>query len=198
MFTGIIEFQGKVVDILPKGSNITFFIESELTKQLKIDESVSHNGICLTIEKIEKKDIYQVTAVNETILKTNIKYWALGSYINLERAILLNARLDGHIVQGHVDDTARCVNLKDLNGSWEYTFEFNSKYAGLLIEKGSVCINGVSLTAYNVKKNEFTVSIIPYTYNHTNFNNLLLNNIVNIEYDILGKYVERILSLKQL
>jgi riboflavin synthase len=195
MFTGIIESIGEVTDVLKEHSNHVFYIKSELTSRLKIDESLSHNGICLTIEDI-KNDIYKVTAIAETLKKTNAGQWEQGNLINLERSMKLNDRLDGHIVQGHVDSTGVCIRKNDRVGSIEFTFEFNQKFAPLIIEKGSVCVNGVSLTAFEVTENTFTVAIIPYTLHHTNFHLLDVEDSVNIEFDILGKYVARITSLK--
>ena len=197
MFTGIIEELGVIKKISIEGTNRTFHIQSTLTSQLKVDESLSHNGICLTIEEISG-EIYKVTAVKETLTKTNSLLWKEGELINLERAMRMNGRIDGHIVQGHVDDTAQCTDIRDMNGSREYTFKFRESFASLLIEKGSVCIDGVSLTAFEVSNNTFTVTIIPYTLEHTNFKTLKQNDIVNIEFDILGKYVQRILYLKNI
>jgi len=196
MFTGIIEALGEIKEISIEKSNRVFFIKSDISSQLKIDESVCHNGICLTVEDI-KKEIYQITAIHETLEKTTARLWNPGDIINLERSMKMNGRLDGHIVQGHVDGTAFCTLRKDKEGSVEFTFEFNEIFAPLIIEKGSVCINGVSLTAFNVDKNSFTVAIIPYTLSHTNFENLMEDDEVNIEYDILGKYVARLISLKK-
>jgi riboflavin synthase len=196
MFTGIIEALGEIKEISIEKSNRVFFIKSDIASELKIDESVSHNGICLTVENI-KKDIYSVTAIHETLEKTNAGLWNPGDVINLERSMKMNGRLDGHIVQGHVDGTAICTERKDKEGSIEFTFEFNETFAPLVIEKGSICVNGVSLTAFNVGKNNFTVAIIPYTLSHTNFKTLMEDNIVNIEFDILGKYVQRILNLQE-
>jgi len=190
MFTGIVETTGEIKEISIEKSNRVFFIESEISGDLKPDESVCHNGICLTIEKV-KKDIYSVTAIQETLEKTTATLWNPGDIINLERAIQMNGRLDGHIVQGHVDGTAICTNKKDKDGSVEYSFEFDKKFASLIIEKGSICVNGVSLTAFNVGADNFTVAIIPYTFSHTNFKQLMENDEVNIEFDILGKYVQR-------
>jgi riboflavin synthase len=195
MFTGIIEALGEIKEISIEKSNRVFYIKSNLSSHLKIDESVSHNGICLTIEDV-KKDIYRVTSIEETLEKTNARFWNPGDIINLERSMKLNDRIDGHIVQGHVDGTAVCMERKDKDGSVEFTFQFNENFAPLIIEKGSVCINGVSLTAFNVTHNNFTVAIIPYTISHTNFKNLMEDDVVNIEYDILGKYVQRILNLQ--
>ncbi len=196
MFTGIIEDLGEIKEISIEKSNRVFFIKSDLASHLKVDESVSHNGICLTVEEI-KKDIFRVTAVSETLQKTNAGLWNPGDTINLERSMKLNGRIDGHIVQGHVDGTAICTERKDKEGSVEFTFEFSENFAALIIEKGSICINGVSLTAFNVGNNNFTVTIIPYTLAHTNFKTLMEDDVVNIEFDILGKYVSRILSLKK-
>ena len=196
MFTGIIEDLGEIKEISIEKSNRVFFIKSDIASELKIDESVSHNGICLTVENI-KKDVYSVTAIQETLEKTNAALWNPGDSINLERSMKMNGRLDGHIVQGHVDGTAICTERKDKEGSIEFSFQFEENFAPLIIEKGSVCINGVSLTAFNVGKNNFTVAIIPYTLSHTNFKTLMEDNIVNIEFDILGKYVQRILNLQE-
>ncbi|MEP6627672.1 MAG: riboflavin synthase [Ginsengibacter sp.] len=195
MFTGIIEYLGEIKEISLEKSNRVFYIQSEAASHLKVDESVSHNGICLTVENV-KKNIFRVTAISETLEKTNAGSWNPGDIINLERAMKLNGRLDGHFVQGHVDGTAICINRQDKDGSVEFTFQFDEKFAPLLIEKGSVCINGVSLTAFNVERTRFTVAIIPYTLAHTNFKNLIENDVVNIEYDILGKYLARMAYLK--
>jgi riboflavin synthase len=195
MFTGIIEATGEVTEVFTRQSNREFYIKSLITHELKIDESLSHNGVCLTIEDI-KNDIYRVTAIEETLKKTNLGQWGKGSSINLERSMKLNDRLDGHIVQGHVDTTGTCISRNDKEGSVEFTFEFNEVFAPLIIEKGSICVNGVSLTAFAVNKTNFTVAIIPYTLLHTNFNSLSINNLVNLEFDVLGKYVARIMSLK--
>jgi riboflavin synthase len=195
MFTGIIEAIGEVTEVFTRQSNREFYIKSSLAHELKIDESLSHNGVCLTIEDI-KNDIYRVTAIEETLKKTNLGQWGKGSSINLERSMKLNDRLDGHIVQGHVDTTGTCISRNDKEGSVEFTFEFNEVFAPLIIEKGSICVNGVSLTAFAVNKTNFTVAIIPYTLLHTNFNSLSINNLVNLEFDVLGKYVARIMSLK--
>ena len=195
MFTGIIEDFGEVKDIQNNGTNRTFYIKSQLSSQLKIDESINHNGICLTIENIQE-DIFKTTAIHETLEKTNAGVWKRGDIINLERAMKLNGRLDGHMVQGHVDGTAKCENRIDREGSVEFTFSYKPDFAPLVIEKGSVCVNGVSLTAFNVGINDFTVAIIPYTLEHTNFKTLVEDDVVNIEFDILGKYVQRILDLQ--
>ncbi|CAN5169103.1 riboflavin synthase [soil metagenome] len=193
MFTGIIEATAKVLSIESKGSTISFWIESSLAALLKIDESVSHNGVCLTIE--EKKDnSYRVTAVKETIDKTDLATWKADSLVNLERAMLMNGRLDGHIVQGHVDATVKCIEVKECSGSIEFTFTLPAQFRKWMIEKGSVCINGVSLTVYNVTDNSFTVTIIPYTFTHTGFQYVQVGDVVNVEFDVIGKYVEKIIS----
>jgi riboflavin synthase len=195
MFTGIITSLGKIKEISSAGSNTTFFIESGLSSQLKIDESVAHNGVCLTIEVIKDNE-YRVTAIEETLKKTNIGNWKKDNLINLEQAMKINDRLDGHIVQGHVDGTGVCVKKLNKEGSVEFTFSFDSSFAPLIIEKGSICVNGVSLTAFNVTNDHFTVAIIPYTFSHTNFQSLAEKDLVNLEFDILGKYVARIASLQ--
>lgn len=195
MFTGIIKDLGEIKKISTIGSNQTFTIESSLAAQLKVDESVAHSGICLTVEEI-KDSTYKVTAIEETLKKTNAGEWKPGELVNLEQAMQLNDRLDGHIVQGHVDGTGICLEKTDKNGSVEFTFQFDSSFAPLLIEKGSICVNGVSLTAFNVTNNQFTVAIIPYTFTHTNFQSLKEKDIVNLEFDILGKYVARIENIR--
>lgn len=190
MFTGIIECLGGIIDITVDGSNKSFWIESNISEQLKIDESLCHDGVCLTVEAI-KNGAHKVTAIKETLDVTNLAEWKAGNIVNLERALQMNGRLDGHIVQGHVDNIATCIYKKDLKGSTEFTFEFNKKFTSLIIEKGSVCINGVSLTAFNVRKKKFTVAIIPYTLEHTNLSFINKDSKVNIEFDILGKYILR-------
>lgn len=190
MFTGIIETTGAITRVTGSGSNKTFHIRSLISKDLKTDQSVSHNGVCLTVEEADH-DTHRVTAVMETLLKTNLGELKEGDIINLERCMQMNGRIDGHIVQGHVDDTGTCVSVKDQNGSWEYQFEFDSKFRALVVEKGSICLNGISLTIYNVTKNNFTVAIIPYTYEHTNLQYVTVNSKVNLEFDIIGKYVHR-------
>jgi riboflavin synthase len=196
MFTGIIESLGTIKDVSHNGTNKTFWITSALSSGLTIDESLCHSGVCLTVEEI-RNDAYQVTAISETLEKTNLQYWKKGDLVNLERSMKMNGRIDGHIVQGHVDGTGRCISKKDLNGSFEYTFRYDEKNAALLIEKGSVCVNGVSLTAFNVSDATFTVAIIPYTLEHTNFKSLNVADLVNLEFDILGKYVSRILHFNK-
>ncbi|MEO6219881.1 MAG: riboflavin synthase [Ginsengibacter sp.] len=195
MFTGIIESLGILQKISEKGSNKNFFIKSNIASELRIDESICHNGVCLTVEDINN-DIYRVTAIKETLDKTNIGSWNVGESINLERSMKLNGRLDGHIVQGHVDCTAICISIKDIEGSHEFTFEFDKKFAALVIEKGYISLNGISLTIFNVGLGTFSVAIIPYTFEHTSMQYLQVGMQVNIEFDIIGKYVSRIYSLQ--
>src|SRR5664279_1244450 len=194
MFTGIIEAPGTIQSVSMDRTNRIFWIDSIISSQLKIDESLCHNGVCLTIEDI-KDNIYRVTAVQETLDKTNMQNWKEGDTINLERSMQMNGRIDGHIVQGHVDGTGKCILKKDFDGSSEFIFSFDEDKAELIIEKGSICVNGVSLTAFNVTRNSFTVAIIPYTFEHTNFKNIKEGDIVNLEFDMLGKYVARILKI---
>lgn len=193
MFTGIIETLGKVTELKKVGSNLNISVESSISNQLKKDQSVSHNGICLTVTHINN-NIYTITAIEETLKKTNLKNLQIGDLINLERAMPANGRFDGHIVQGHIDTTATCINIESKNGSHLYTFKLNSNSNSLLVEKGSICINGISLTVFNIQQNTFSVAIIPYTYAHTNFNTIISGSNVNIEFDILGKYVAKALS----
>ena len=190
MFTGIIEQTGQIKEIQISGSNKIFWVQSPFSEELKIDQSVSHDGVCLTVDAIEN-GLHRVTAINETLQKTNLNHWQTGSIINLERCLPMNGRIDGHIVQGHVDTTATCKIIAEKNGSWELTFEFDPSFAALIIEKGSIAINGVSLTLYNVSNKTFNVAIIPYTYNHTNISKLIIEDKVNIEFDMIGKYVNR-------
>ena len=190
MFTGIIESLGKVTNVKADRGNIDFTIESEISKELKIDQSVSHNGVCLTVT--EKNDnTHTVTAVKETLDKSSLKNFSVDDLINLERAMKLGERLDGHLVQGHVDGVAKCISVSVNDGSWIYQFEFDIKNEMLLIEKGSICINGVSLTVFDIVKNTFKVTIIPYTYKNTSFKDLREGDIVNIEFDMIGKYLAR-------
>jgi len=195
MFTGIIENIGNITDIEITGNNYTFWIESPISHELKIDQSIAHNGICLTVEEVILQK-HRVTAIHETIIKTNLQYLQKGALVNLERCMQLNGRLDGHIVQGHVDTIAKCINIIDKTGSWEYQFSINDEFANLMIEKGSITLNGISLTIFDVTKNSFRVAIIPYTYLHTNMQHLQIEDLVNIEFDIIGKYINRIHSLK--
>ena len=190
MFTGIIESLGKITNVKADRGNIDFTIESEISKELKIDQSVSHNGVCLTVT--EKSDnTHTVTAVKETLDKSSLKNFSVDDLINLERAMKLGERLDGHLVQGHVDGVAKCINVSVNDGSWIYQFEFDIKNEMLLIEKGSICINGVSLTVFDIVKNTFKVTIIPYTYENTSFKKLKEGDMVNIEFDMIGKYLAR-------
>jgi riboflavin synthase len=190
MFTGIIETMGTVSRVVQQGSNFDFWINAVITSELKPDQSVAHNGVCLTVVEINGSE-YRVTAVDETLHKTNLSAWKGGTVINLERSLKVGDRLDGHFVQGHVDATAICTAKKVLEGSTLFRFSFSKQFAALVIEKGSVCLNGVSLTAFDVAENEFSVTIIPYTQDHTNFKVLNVNDVVNIEFDVLGKYLLR-------
>ena len=191
MFTGIIEAFGRVIALEREGENLHISIESSLSKELKIDQSVAHNGVCLTVVRCDPKN-YTVTAIDETLKKTNLGTLKMGSYVNLERAMKLGARLDGHMVQGHVDQTAKCIEAKTLDGSWFYTFEYDKSSGHITIEKGSITINGVSLTVVNSKENQFSVAIIPFTYDHTNFNQLNIGDPVNLEFDLIGKYLAKL------
>jgi riboflavin synthase len=189
MFTGIIEQLAEVVALKKEGSNIHFSFKSAITNELRVDQSVAHNGVCLTVVDI-KDDIYTVTVINETLNKSNLGYLEVGSKVNMERCIQMGARVDGHMVQGHVDQTAICTDLKEDNGSHILTFEYEES-DNIIVEKGSVCVNGVSLTVVNSKSNAFSVAIIPYTFTYTNFHTLKVGMIVNIEFDILGKYISK-------
>ena len=195
MFTGIIESLGEIVDVSNEGGNVHFSIKSSLTSELKIDQSVAHNGVCLTVVNIEE-DVYTVTAIQETLLKTNLGMWRVGDAVNLERAMKLGDRLDGHIVQGHVDATAVCVVAEETDGSWHYRFEYDSSIPFFTIEKGSVTVNGVSLTVVNAAYHSFSVAIIPYTFEHTTFKTLKKGDLVNLEFDVIGKYITQ-LQLRQ-
>lgn len=196
MFTGIVESSGIVKEVISNGSNKTFWIESPISHELKVDQSVSHSGVCLTIEELHGH-CHRVTAIKETLEKTNLRDWSAGTIVNLERSLQLGDRLDGHIVQGHVDAVASCISVSEKDGSWEYEFQFSKKFAALIIEKGSIAINGISLTAFNVKRKSFTVAIIPYTFEHTNIKKVNVGSIVNLEFDMVGKYLLRKLSLKE-
>ena len=196
MFTGIIETLGIIKDLKKEGENLHITINSSITNELKIDQSVAHNGVCLTVVAIEN-DNYTVTAIKETIDKTNLGEWKLDDVVNLERAMKLGDRLDGHIVQGHVDQTGICKSIEEANGSWYFTFEYNKDLNNLTIEKGSITVNGVSLTVVNSKTNEFSVAIIPYTYQHTNFKNFKVGTKINLEFDVIGKYVSKLHSMNQ-
>ncbi len=193
MFTGIIESLGVVKNIVQEGENFHITIESDFTSELKIDQSVAHNGVCLTTVNINGNE-YTVTAIKETLDKSNFRCLKIGDFLNLERAMLLGARLDGHIVQGHVDQTAVCTNVLEGKGSWVFSFEYDSSLNNITIEKGSITINGTSLTVVNSKKNSFSVAIIPYTYQFTNFHTFKKGTVINLEFDVIGKYVARLLE----
>jgi riboflavin synthase len=196
MFTGIIETLGIIKDLKKDNSNLTITVSSSITDELKIDQSVAHNGVCLTVIAINNGE-YTVTAIKETIEKTNLADWKIGDMLNLERAMKLGDRLDGHIVQGHVDQTGICKSIDEANGSWYLTFEYDSNLNNITIEKGSITVNGVSLTVVNSKEKEFSVAIIPYTFEHTNFKNVQIGTTINLEFDVVGKYVARLYSLRQ-
>jgi riboflavin synthase len=193
MFTGIIETQAKLIAYDNRGTNRTFCFESDITNELKIDQSVSHNGVCLTVVHIDGPQYY-VTAIDETLKKTNLGSLQKDDVVNLERCMPANGRFDGHIVQGHVDQTGICTNVTDLNGSWQFDFEYAPDNQNITVEKGSICINGVSLTCFNSGKNTFSVAIIPYTFEHTNFGKLQNGDVVNLEFDIVGKYIRKMAS----
>ena len=192
MFTGIIENLSEIKEINKEGDNLSISLISEITNELKIDQSLSHNGVCLTVVDINN-NIYKVTAIKETILKSSIKNWKIGDIINIERAMKLGDRLDGHMVQGHVDQTAICTKITEENGSWYFYFEYQ-RSSNLTIEKGSISINGVSLTIVESMDNRFSVAIIPYTYENTNFKNIKVGDLVNIEFDMIGKYIHKIIK----
>ena len=196
MFTGIIETLGIIKDIQKEGDNLHITIASSITNELKIDQSVSHNGVCLTVVAISD-DEYTVTAIKETILKTNLAEWKVGNIVNLERAMKLGDRLDGHIVQGHVDQIGECISIEEANGSWYFTFNYDRKLNNITIEKSSITINGVSLTVLDSKEDEFSVAIIPYTFEHTNFKNFTIGTKINLEFDVIGKYVTRLISMRK-
>lgn len=197
MFTGIIEEIGTVKNIVKEGGNTHFFVEAQLASALKIDQSVAHNGVCLTVVQVQGNN-YKVTAIEETLQKTNLGKWKLGDAINLERGMKMNAHLDGHIVQGHIDQVATCTNVEVKDGSWIYTFSYDTSLQNVTIEKGSITVNGVSLTVVNSKLNEFSVAIIPFTFEHTNFKKLQKGDVVNLEFDVIGKYVKRLMELRKL
>ena len=194
MFTGIIEATGNVKEVILKGSNKSFWVESPLSHELRVDQSVSHSGVCLTVEEING-NLHRVTAIDETLQKTNLNSWGTGTLVNIERCLIVNSRLDGHFVQGHVDATGTCKKRLEKDGSWEFEFEFPKKFAELMIEKGSISVNGISLTAFNVKKKSFTVAIIPYTFEHTNIKEINAGDKVNLEFDMVGKYISRMIAL---
>ena len=196
MFTGIIESLGIIKDLKKDNNNLNITVSSSITHELKIDQSVAHNGVCLTVIAINNGE-YTVTAIKETIEKTNLADWKVGDLLNLERAMKLGDRLDGHIVQGHVDQTGICKSIEEANGSWYFTFEYDSNFNNITIEKGSITVNGVSLTVVNSKEKVFSVAIIPYTFEHTNFNTFKLGTKINLEFDVVGKYIARLYSLRQ-
>ncbi|RYC52302.1 riboflavin synthase [Flagellimonas olearia] len=196
MFTGIIETLGKVEKLEKEGGNLHITLSSNITSELKIDQSVSHNGVCLTVVAI-KDNLYTVTAIEETLIKSNIGDLKTGDVVNLERAMVLGARLDGHIVQGHVDQTAQCTSMEQKDGSWVFGFQYDSSLNNVTIEKGSITVDGVSLTVVDSKKDGFSVAIIPYTFEHTRFNTYIIGTSVNLEFDVVGKYVARLMELRQ-
>lgn len=191
MFTGIIETMGTITHIEREGGNVHYSLSSNITHELKIDQSLAHNGVCLTVIAIDD-DQYTVTAIQETLDKTALKQWSVGDKINLERAMRLGDRLDGHMVQGHVDEVASCISVEDQNGSWLYRFEYSENSNNITIEKGSICVNGTSLTVVGSASNTFGVAIIPYTYEHTVFHQLQKGDLVNVEFDMVGKYIAKL------
>jgi riboflavin synthase len=193
MFTGIIETLGEVSKIEKEGTNYHFYIKAVITSALSVDQSVAHNGVCLTVVGIEN-DIYQVTAIDETLKKTNLKSWIIGKKVNLERCMPANGRFDGHIVQGHVDQIGKVEQIKEEGGSWIFDFSYDPSLGNVTVEKGSITVNGTSLTCFNSKKGGFSVAIIPYTYTHTNFHDLKVGDEVNLEFDIVGKYIQRMIK----
>lgn len=195
MFTGIIETLGTVESATPAGAGKTFWLSSPIAPELRPDQSVAHDGACLTVEAIEGSR-YRVTAIAETLAKTNLGHWQPGDMVNLERCLAMNGRLDGHLVQGHVDTTGRCIDVENANGSWVYRISFPERFAHLVIEKGSICLNGISLTAFDVTHNSFAVAIIPYTFTHTNMPAVTPGVHVNIEFDMVGKYLTRMFDLQ--
>ncbi|MBN8783836.1 MAG: riboflavin synthase subunit alpha [Sphingobacteriales bacterium SCN 48-20] len=196
MFTGIIETMGRIESVAEEGSNRTFWVRSPLSSSFKPDQSVSHSGVCLTVEEV-RDDLHRVTAIRETLDKTNLGDWQPGCLVNIERCLQLNGRLDGHFVQGHVDTTGTCIIRTAKDGSFEFDIRFSETFAPLVIEKGSICLNGISLTAFAVTRNSFRVAIIPFTYEHTNLQELKEGDVVNLEFDMIGKYLLRSLSLRE-
>jgi riboflavin synthase len=196
MFTGIIETMGRIESVAEEGSNRTFWVRSPLSSSFKPDQSVSHSGVCLTVEEV-RDDLHRVTAIRETLDKTNLGDWRPGRLVNIERCLQLNGRLDGHFVQGHVDTTGTCIIRTAKDGSFEFDIRFSETFAPLVIEKGSICLNGISLTAFAVTRNSFRVAIIPFTYEHTNLQELKEGDVVNLEFDMIGKYLLRSLSLRE-
>jgi riboflavin synthase len=196
MFTGIIENTGTVAEVITNGTNRSFWIESAIAGELKIDQSVAHNGVCLTVDELSTGR-HRVTAIDETLQKTHLGQWQPGTKVNLERCLLMGGRLDGHMVQGHVDTVATCQSVEDKNGSWLFRFSFPPQFANLVIEKGSISLNGISLTIFDVSADAFSVAIIPYTWEHTNMHALIPGNQVNLEFDMVGKYIQRSILLKE-
>jgi len=195
MFTGIIEAQGELLQINREGSNSNFQISSRISKELKVDQSLSHNGVCLTVTRVNA-DTHWVTAIDETLAKSNLSAWKLGDYVNLERAMLNNGRFDGHVVQGHVDQVGTVESIQEQQGSWLIDIAYAPMNGHVTVEKGSITVNGISLTCFNSTKDRFSVAIIPYTYENTNMNALAVGDSVNLEFDIIGKYVQRLMNLK--
>jgi len=193
MFTGIVETLGKITNLRTDQGNLHITVESAISNELKIDQSVAHNGVCLTVVAVADGK-HTVTAIEETLNKTSLGHLKTGEPVNLERCMQMNARLDGHIVQGHVDQIATCTQFKELDGSWEYTFEYDASIGNVTVEKGSICVNGISLTVVNSQANSFSVAIIPYTFEHTNLHNVRVGSVVNLEFDIIGKYVARLMN----
>jgi riboflavin synthase len=195
MFTGIIETLGEVIELRNEGTNLHITVKSAITPELKIDQSVAHNGVCLTVVAT-KNNTYTVTAIEETLQKTSLEHLAVGDFVNLERAMILGSRLDGHIVQGHVDQTGVCTSVEEKEGSWFFTFEYRADLNNHTIEKGSITIDGTSLTVVDSGKNTFSVAIIPYTYEHTRFNSYKIGTVVNLEFDVIGKYVTKLMAVR--
>jgi len=193
MFTGIIETLGEIENIVTEGSNVHFKVKSSICSELKIDQSVAHNGVCLTVVALDENS-HTVTAIEETLNKSSLGNLKVGNKVNLERCMQMNGRLDGHIVQGHVDQTASCILVNELDGSWEYRFNYDPALGNVTVEKGSICVNGISLTVVNSAQNEFSVFIIPYTFEHTNLHEVKVGDTVNLEFDIIGKYVARLIG----
>ncbi len=195
MFTGIVEKMGQIVAVERDQSNIHFTVETILAKELKVDQSMAHDGVCLTVVKVDaEKSQYVVTAIQETLDKTCLQEWKVGYEVNLERSMTMGERLDGHIVQGHVDQTAKCIGVEETDGSWKFTFEYDVALNNITVEKGSISVNGTSLTVVDSKPGQFSVAIIPYTYDNTNFHNFKDGTIINIEFDVFGKYVAKLLE----
>lgn len=198
MFTGIIETYAVIKEIHLEGTNKTFTLYSDISQALKIDQSVAHDGVCLTVVKVDKENnTYQVTAIQETLSRTTLQYWEVNQKVNIERSMLAQQRIDGHFVQGHVDTVAKIIDIQGHDGSWTFFFEYDIKYMPLVVEKGSIAVNGISLTVVQSIENTFSVCIIPYTYEHTNLHSLQKGDFVNIEFDILGKYIQKFMQIQQ-